>query len=177
MQCHSSSNESSSYCHSIDEGSRYFTLWAQLLFNCPNMILHIICGNIQFRLISRKYNWYAVIIWSLVMQFMVAHCSKSSKFALILLILGIFILLSRFVWLVHHLVLILPGMFSKSPINQATARASLTQMLSIIFRQMENDAVCNIFLYKFFCIIPARVEWLYMMEHIHPFHSGISGIF
>ncbi|XP_047971675.1 LOW QUALITY PROTEIN: brefeldin A-inhibited guanine nucleotide-exchange protein 5-like [Salvia hispanica] len=30
---------------------------------------------------------------------------------------------------------------SKSPINQATARASLTQMLSIIFRQMENDAV------------------------------------
>ncbi|XP_042038704.1 brefeldin A-inhibited guanine nucleotide-exchange protein 5-like isoform X1 [Salvia splendens] len=30
---------------------------------------------------------------------------------------------------------------SKSPINQATARASLTQMLSIIFRQMENDVV------------------------------------
>ncbi|KAL1532818.1 brefeldin A-inhibited guanine nucleotide-exchange protein 5-like isoform X1 [Salvia divinorum] len=30
---------------------------------------------------------------------------------------------------------------SKSPINEATARASLTQMLSIIFRQMENDVV------------------------------------
>ncbi|KAL1552145.1 brefeldin A-inhibited guanine nucleotide-exchange protein 5-like isoform X1 [Salvia divinorum] len=32
---------------------------------------------------------------------------------------------------------------SKSPINQATARASLTQMLSIIFRQMENDVVSS----------------------------------
>ncbi|XP_047964493.1 brefeldin A-inhibited guanine nucleotide-exchange protein 5-like isoform X2 [Salvia hispanica] len=33
------------------------------------------------------------------------------------------------------------AMTSKSPINEATARASLTQMLSIIFRQMENDVV------------------------------------
>ncbi|XP_057802169.1 brefeldin A-inhibited guanine nucleotide-exchange protein 5-like isoform X2 [Salvia miltiorrhiza] len=32
---------------------------------------------------------------------------------------------------------------SKSPINQATARASLTQMVSIVFRQMENDVVSS----------------------------------
>ncbi|KAH6769452.1 HOPM interactor 7 [Perilla frutescens var. frutescens] len=32
---------------------------------------------------------------------------------------------------------------SKSPINQATSRATLTQMLSIVFRQMENDVVSS----------------------------------
>lgn len=46
-------------------------------------------------------------------------------------------------WFIHHPVLILTGMFSKSPINQATSRATLTQMLSIIFGQMENDVVWN----------------------------------
>ena len=32
-------------------------------------------------------------------------------------------------------------MFSKSPINQATSKAMLTQMISIIFRRMEVDLV------------------------------------
>lgn len=32
-------------------------------------------------------------------------------------------------------------MFSKSPINQATSKAMLTQMISIIFRRMETEVV------------------------------------
>ncbi|KAJ9682578.1 hypothetical protein PVL29_018492 [Vitis rotundifolia] len=32
---------------------------------------------------------------------------------------------------------------SKSPINQATSKAMLTQMISIIFRRMETDPVCT----------------------------------
>jgi len=32
---------------------------------------------------------------------------------------------------------------SKSPINQATSKAMLTQMISIVFRRMETDIVSN----------------------------------
>jgi hypothetical protein len=32
-------------------------------------------------------------------------------------------------------------MFSKSPVNQATSKAMLTQMISIVFRRMETEPV------------------------------------
>lgn len=75
---------------------------------------------------------------------MVRHCLEPSGFALILLLPGIFIKWTWVVWCIHQPVLILSGMFSKSPINQATSRATLTQMLSIVFRQMESNEVWDI---------------------------------
>lgn len=52
---------------------------------------------------------------------------------------------------------------SKSPINQATSKAMLTQMISIVFRRMESDQVFPN-LYK---LVQMNLHWLNCVQSNH----------
>jgi len=47
---------------------------------------------------------------------------------------------------------------SKSPVNQVTSKAMLTQMISIILRRMESDLVPDIYSSIFYCDLFVDVE-------------------
>lgn len=118
--------EGPSYCCGIHEVQRYVReILVSIFFLVYYVSIHVI---------------YSFTL-ALGLQYMGNLCWELSEFAIILLYTGTFYFFFLIGSQYRFQAVLMNCTCSKSPINQATSKAMLTQMISIIFRRMETDPV------------------------------------
>lgn len=142
-------------CISLDDVSSHtFFCMCKLLINSHSYILLLQSQwglvEVQCKLQASAHLLCLILFFFFFfeMQFMESHCLGSLEYAITLLLIGT-CYIAIFLFAVCCLValctmfdnLLILYFLSKSPVNQATSKAMLTQMISIVFRRMESEPV------------------------------------